>query len=68
MIIAGKRRVRYDAIAHGIARATTGFKALGISGETPVALMLRNDFAFFEASAAAAMLTKAQTYLPALYD
>ncbi len=56
MIISGDRRISYPEIYQRIARAANGFKALGLRDGAPVALMLRNDFAFFEASAAAAML------------
>jgi len=56
MIISGERQVSYPEIAARIARATGGLKSLGLAGGTPVALMLRNDFALFEASAAAANL------------
>ena len=56
MIISGDRRVSYPEIQERIARAANGFKALGVRDGAPVGLMLRNDFAFFEASAAAAML------------
>jgi long-chain acyl-CoA synthetase len=56
MIISGERRIGTPGIQQRIARAANGFKALGLRDGAPVALMLRNDFAFFEASAAAAML------------
>lgn len=56
MIISGERRISYSEIHQRIAQAANGFKALGLRDGAPVGLMLRNDFAFFEASAAAAML------------
>lgn len=56
MIISGERRISYPEIHERIARAAKGFKALGVADGAPVGMMLRNDFAFFEASAAAAML------------
>lgn len=56
MIISGERQISYPEIQERIARAANGFKALGVRDGAPVGLMLRNDFAFFEASAAAAML------------
>ena len=56
MIISGDRRIGYLEIFARAARAATGLKQLGLSGGTPVALMLRNDFALFEASVAAATL------------
>ena len=37
-------------------RAAAGFKAFGVGGGVPVGMMLRNDFAFFEVSGAAAAL------------
>ena len=56
MIISGERTIGYDEIHTRIARAATGFRALGLSGGAPVAMMLRNDFAFFEVSGGAAAL------------
>lgn len=56
MIIGGDRQICTAEIQQRIARAATGFKALGLRDGAPVGLMLRNDFALFEASAAAAML------------
>ena len=55
-IISGERSISYPEIHARIARAATGFRALGLGGGTPVAMMLRNDFAFFEVSGAAAAL------------
>ena len=56
MIISGDRRISYPEIFARAARAATGLKELGVAGGTPVAMMLRNDFALFEASSAAATL------------
>jgi long-chain acyl-CoA synthetase len=56
MIISGDRRISYPEIFARAARAATGLKELGVAGGTPVAMMLRNDFAFFECSSAAATL------------
>ena len=56
MIISGERQISYPEIHARIARAAAGFKALGLSGGTPVGMMLRNDFAFFEVSGGAAAL------------
>lgn len=56
MIISGDRQISTPEIQDRIARAANGFKALGVRDGAPVGLMLRNDFAFFEASSAAAML------------
>jgi long-chain acyl-CoA synthetase len=55
-IISGERQISYPEIHARIARAAAGFRALGVVGGTPVGMMLRNDFAFFEVSAAAAAL------------
>ena len=55
-IIGGERHISYLEIHARIARAATGFRALGIGGGTPVGMMLRNDFALFEVSGAAAAL------------
>src|SRR6266576_4376426 len=55
-IISGERQISYPDIHARIARAATGFRALGVGGGTPVGMMLRNDFAFFEVSGAAAAL------------
>jgi len=46
-IISGERQISYPAIHARIARAAAGFRAFGVSGDTPVGMMLRNDFAFF---------------------
>jgi long-chain acyl-CoA synthetase len=53
MIVSGDRRISYPEIFARAARAATGLKELGLAGGRPVAMMLRNDFAFFEASSAA---------------
>jgi long-chain acyl-CoA synthetase len=53
MIVSGQRLVQYSEIHNRIARAVSGFREIGI-GDAPVAMMLRNDFAFFEVSASAA--------------
>src|SRR3954470_8262738 len=55
-IISGERQISYPEIHARIARAAAGFRAFGLSGGTPVGMMLRNDFAFFEVSGAAAAL------------
>jgi long-chain acyl-CoA synthetase len=55
-ISSGERAISYPEIHARIARAATGFKSLGLGGGTPVAMMLRNDFALFEVSGAAAAL------------
>lgn len=56
MIISGDRRIGYDEIQPRIKRAMSGFRALGLTEGTPVAMMLRNDFALFEVVAASAAL------------
>jgi long-chain acyl-CoA synthetase len=56
MIIGGERSIGYAELHLRIARATTGLKSLGLRDGAPVAMMLRNDFAFFEVSGAAATL------------
>src|SRR3981189_2752209 len=55
-IISGNRAISYPDIHTRIARAAAGFQALGLGGGTPVAMMLRNDFALFEVSGGAAAL------------
>ena len=55
-IISGERQISYPEIHARIARAAAGFRAFGLGGGVPVGMMLRNDFAFFEVSAAAAAL------------
>jgi len=56
MIISGDRQIGTPEIQQRIARAANGFKALGLRDGAPVGMMLRNDFALFEVSSAAAML------------
>lgn len=56
MIISGDRQISHPDIQARIARAATGFKALGLRRGAAVAMMLRNDFALFEVSAAATAL------------
>ncbi len=56
MIISGERRIDYSELHLRTACAATGLKSLGVQGGVPVAMMLRNDFAFFEVSGAAAAL------------
>lgn len=52
-IISGARRVGADTVQARAKRAATGFAALGIRAGDLIALYLRNDIAFFEASLAA---------------
>src|SRR5829696_6477466 len=56
MIISGERSIDYSGLHLRIACAATGLKSLGVRAGAPVAMMLRNDFAFFEVSGAAAAL------------
>jgi long-chain acyl-CoA synthetase len=56
LIISGDRSIGYPEIHARIARVATGLQALGLRDGAPVAMMLRNDFAFFEAAGAAAAL------------
>jgi long-chain acyl-CoA synthetase len=55
-LISGDRRRTLEDAAVRAARAATGLASLGLGRLDSVALMLRNDFAFFEASMAAGML------------
>jgi len=56
MIISGNRSISYAEIHARIARAASGFQALGVRDGRPVGMMLRNDLALFEVVAAAAAL------------
>ena len=55
-VIAGARELDVEALRLDAARAARGLEALGVGRLDTVALMLRNDFAFFEASIAAGLL------------
>ncbi|MDB5441999.1 MAG: acyl-CoA synthetase (AMP-forming)/AMP-acid ligase [Phenylobacterium sp.] len=55
-IISGERRLGSTELQDRAARAASGLASLGVGRGDLVALYLRNDFAFFEASAAAGML------------
>lgn len=55
-ILSGDRERSREAIMARAARAAAGFASLGIGEGGAVALILRNDFPFFEASFAAAAL------------
>jgi long-chain acyl-CoA synthetase len=55
-VISGDREVARDAIMQRALRAATGFSALGVAPGDAIALVLRNDIPFFEASYAAQML------------
>jgi long-chain acyl-CoA synthetase len=53
VIISGERSRTHAEIRRNALRAASGFRDLGIGIDDCVALLLRNDFAFFEASLAA---------------
>lgn len=55
-LISGARRLGLDALGERASRAAAGLASLGIGPGDLVALYLRNDFPFFEASAAAGLL------------
>jgi long-chain acyl-CoA synthetase len=55
-VIAGAREIALEDVRARAARAARGLRALGIGEGDAVALMLRNDFAFFEATLAAALI------------
>lgn len=55
-LISGSRRLDPDSLADRAARAASGLASLGIGQGDLVALYLRNDFPFFEASAAVGLL------------
>ncbi|MCZ6889268.1 MAG: AMP-binding protein, partial [Gammaproteobacteria bacterium] len=55
-ILSGERALGQAELLERAARAATGFAAMGVGNEDAVAIMLRNDFPFFEASMAASML------------
>jgi long-chain acyl-CoA synthetase len=55
-ILSGDREITQAQLLGRIAQAAAGFSTLGIGFEDTVAIMLRNDFPFFEASVAANLL------------
>ncbi|MCH8841677.1 MAG: AMP-binding protein [SAR324 cluster bacterium] len=55
-IISGDRAVSMDEIVERAARAATGLARLGVGDADTIALLLRNDMPYFEASFAAAAL------------
>jgi len=52
-ILSGDRELSQSQLFENVARAATGFAAMGVGPEDTGAIMLRNDFPFFEASMAA---------------
>ena len=55
-IISGDRQITHAEMIDHAQRAAAGFASLGIGKDDAVAIMLRNDFAFLEASAAIGQL------------
>src|SRR5215469_14613281 len=55
-LISGTRTLAREMLAANASRAAAGMAALGIGEDDAVALVLRNDFAFFEAAQAAALI------------
>ena len=55
-IISGERRIDSAALAERSARAASGLASLGVSRGDTVAVYLKNDLPFFEASYAAGLL------------
>jgi long-chain acyl-CoA synthetase len=52
-ILSGERAMSQQELLGNVARAAAGFSAAGVDFEDTVAILLRNDFPFFEASMAA---------------
>ncbi|MFM9865548.1 MAG: acyl-CoA synthetase [Micropepsaceae bacterium] len=55
-LISGARELPLTALTERVERAASAFESIGIGRGDGVALMLRNDFAFFEAAMAAGQL------------
>ena len=55
-ILSGDREMSQAQLLKNVARAAAGFSSMGIDTEDTVAVMLRNDFPFIEASLAASFL------------
>ena len=55
-LVLGDEAREYDEVRLAAARAASGFAALGLGADSAIAVMLRNDFAFFEVSLAAALI------------
>jgi long-chain acyl-CoA synthetase len=55
-IVSGERRIDITSLNERAARAAAGLRSLGIGRGDAIALYLRNDFPFFEASFAAGLL------------
>src|SRR5579862_95633 len=55
-VISGERRISLQALDERAARAAAGLKSLGVGRGDLIAIYLRNDFPFFEASFAAGLI------------
>jgi len=55
-ILSGARSLARDELQRRVAQAAGGFAALGIGEDDAVAMVLRNDFAFFEAAMGATLV------------
>ena len=55
-VISGEREMPREAILERAARAAAGLAELGVGAGDAIAVVLRNDFPFFEASYAAQRL------------
>jgi long-chain acyl-CoA synthetase len=54
-VISGERRIGLDGLRERASKAAAGFRALGVAEGDTVALVLRNDFVFFEAALGASL-------------
>lgn len=55
-LISGERRQSVEEMRLNAARAANGFRSMGLSDGDSVAILMRNDFAFFEASLGAGLI------------
>ena len=55
LILSGARELKQSVLLERVARVASGFASLGIGENGAVALVLRNDFAFFEAAMGASL-------------
>src|SRR5919108_3519648 len=56
LILSGARELKQSVLFERAARSASGFASLGIGENGAVALILRNDFAFFEAAMGAGLV------------
>ncbi|MCW5745200.1 MAG: AMP-binding protein [Alphaproteobacteria bacterium] len=56
LILSGARQLKQSVMLERAARAASGFASLGIGENGAVAIVLRNDFAFFEAAMGAGLV------------